>query len=133
MRRGQVSIEFIMLFGLAILAFVVTASLIPGLIRDSSGDAFEAERHLKEIKVNVITASVASNDYRAELDVPSQINGNPVTLDIRADTKTISFLRDDASVLASEDLPSFDIHNTGGPAGKLVIEKTGGQLELQTP
>ena len=119
MKKSQVSFEFIMLFAIVFFVFAVFVSLFPSWLDRTTPTKKLAENLANDIKIKVITASLASSDFEADIEIPEKINDVSIYIVISAqdDLFLIKDVEDD-KILARAFLPKIDAVD-GDPNGVL--------------
>lgn len=108
--RAQISVEFLMLFTLALLVFITAATYFPQQVQAAQQLEQGAERALEEIKLHTITASTTTQEYRASIPIPTTIRGEQVTLVLIAGSDNLAIIKhtNTQRTLASTQLPDID-------------------------
>lgn len=113
--RGQVSVEFAMIFVALLMLFVVIAALVPEILRGAAKPEQAAQAFLAQLKLHAITASTSTQDYQAILTVPLHLGGSPAILSVYADQDNFAVLEAGGTVMGRTDLP-FLASATDDPA-----------------
>ena len=109
MKKSQVSFEFLLLFAIIFFVFAVFVSLFPSWLDRSTPTKELAQNIAKDIKVKVITASLASSDFEAEIKIPKKINDVAINIEIEQDPDNLLLIKDeDDRILARAFLPKID-------------------------
>jgi hypothetical protein len=138
MRRAQVSVEFIIIFGFSLFVFMMFAVFLNGWLAKTRDVEDTAEKLAKEIKLAAITASLSSSDFSSTVAFPEKINGVDIKLEVTASDSLLMIKEqnDDGStgrLLARAFLPiidSFEEETANKNEGVMIIAKEGEKLKL---
>lgn len=129
--RAQVSIEYLLVFGIAAIILVVAAIYFPQQLQNVSNEEKQAQAALKELKQQLTAASLSNTDYEANITAPHTINNQPVRINITDNNARIINTRTQET-LASTNTPLIDEVNEHAQ-DVITIQKNAGQLILILP
>lgn len=122
--KGQVSIEFLILFLFAILAFFAAATAIPTTLGTNTAEN-KAKKLLDDIKLHLVTASTTQGTYTAEIPVPETLGGQDFNLTIHQEPDNVAVIYQDDSIIAQHHLPVITtVKDKAGVTAHVVINKT---------
>jgi hypothetical protein len=121
MKKSQVSFEFMVLFALILFVFVFIAYFFPSSVERAASTKGIAENLAKDIKVNLITASLSESDYASAVIIPKKINDVTIRVEINAAPDNILIIKDNRTgeTLARAFLPRIDSLNEPGGTGNI--------------
>jgi hypothetical protein len=128
MKKSQVSFEFIVLFALILFVFVFIAYFFPSSVEKTASTKGIAENLAKDIKVNLITASLSGSDYASAVIIPKKINDVTIRVEINATPDNLLSIKDNRTgeLLARAFLPKLNDLTYSGGSGLIrnfTIEK----------
>lgn len=129
--RAQVSIEYLLVFGIAAVILVVAAIYFPQQLQNASNEEKQAQAALKELKQQLTTASLSNTHYQANITAPTLINNQPIRINITDNNARIINTRS-KETLASTNTPHIDEINEH-EEDIITIQKTQGKLILTLP
>ena len=120
MKKAQVSFEFMVLFVLILFVFVFIAYFFPSSVEKAASTKGIAENLAKDIKVNLITASLSGSDYASAVIIPKKINDVTIRVEINAAPDNLLIIKDNRTgeTLARAFLPRID--NIADPDAGLI-------------
>jgi len=133
--RGQISIEFIIIFAGLFLFFIMAAAFLPGQLRQREDPQEVAHRMLEEFKLHAIFASTTTQEYEANLPLATQIGGEPIQLRIFPEPdNTVQVIRArDGKVLASMLFPAItETTDDAGVVERIIIRRNEGVIKVVT-
>jgi hypothetical protein len=135
MKKAQVSFEFMVLFVLILFVFVFIAYFFPSSIERAASTKGIAENLAKDIKVNLITASLSWSDYASVMVIPKKINDVTIRVEIYATPDNILIIKDNRTgeSLARAFLSRIDSLNELGGVGNIrniTIKKVTNTLSI---
>ncbi len=108
MLRGQVAVEFLVLFTIGLFIFILAATFFPAQLREAADAESQADQLLEQIKVRAIVASTSRTDFNTSLFVPPVINGLPIVLSVSSGSDSVARVFQNGRLLASAQLPLIE-------------------------
>lgn len=125
MKKAMVSIEFMIVFIVALFVFLAASWVMVTQFGKISSTKELALNLAKEIKVQLITASLSDGDFSSNITIPAIINKDRIKLSLsgKPDNMLRIFKLPENELIVTEFLPVLDevpedINN------KLIIKKT---------
>lgn len=81
-KKAQVSFEYMLLFSFALLIFIVAGTMIISGLEKTRQLESESEYLVREIKSATIIASLSESEYKTTIEIPVNIAGKPIQLDL---------------------------------------------------
>jgi len=130
MRKSQISVEFAMIFTVAIFLVIFILSFVPGWLSSANNPASEARNWARMVKEKTIAASLSSTDFETVITIPGLMGYASVNATIVVD-ESLLMIKDSRTgrTLARAFLP--ELNGTGTlVANTLVITKAGNELSI---
>jgi hypothetical protein len=131
MKKSQTSFEYVVLFLIMLFLFISLGSFFPQIIDQIRADKEIAGTVLDNVKVKLITASLAESDFETKVEIPKQINNEDIRAEIYPEPDNIIYIKnaDSGETLAKKFLPKVDAVSGSGPI--LTIKKISNQLVIE--
>jgi len=125
MRKCQLFFEFIVIFAVMLLIFLVFLAFFPASLEKLESTEKLAQRLANEIKVKLITASLADADYEGTVPIPSRLNAVDIKLVIFKSPENAININDTdtGKILARAFTPKIDTAT--------IIDPYGATLEIK--
>ncbi len=125
MKKAMVSVEFMIVFIVALFVFLAASWLMVTQFGKMSSTKELAANLAKDIKAQLITASLSEGDFSGNITIPTVINNDRIKLNLsgKPDNMLRIFKLPENELIATEFLPVMD-EVPADVNNKLIIEKT---------
>jgi len=129
--KAQFTMEFMLLFSIAFLVFLVSLALVVRYVdsRNQDTEVAQLQRLGEGIKKDIILAYESGDGYSAQLQVPSDINTNPVTVQLDEDVDLLYVKSVNSQQTRIFNLP--DVSGSMGPGCNTIVN-TEGVIQIAT-
>jgi hypothetical protein len=112
-KNAQLSFEFILLFSLMMLLFIIIGTILITGLENSRQIESQAGYMAKEIKSSIIIASLSESDFETSINIPYFIAGKDIFVDIHKSPDNLVVIKErnsgqDFKIIAKEFLPIID-------------------------
>jgi len=112
-KKAQLSFEFILLFSLMMLIFIIAGTILISALEHNKQIESQAGYIAKEIKSSAILASLSESDFHTNVTIPSTIAGQGIYVDIHKTPDNLVVIKQLYTgsiyrVIAQEFLPNID-------------------------
>lgn len=135
--KAQVSIEYLIVLGLAAIILIAAVSIFPQQLQDANNQEIQAQAQLKELQELANAASTSITNYRATMPNQVTLATTPVTLEVEEDPENYALIRNTRTneVIAVTQLPTISEVEDVPPGQPRLINviKQNDEIIIQLP